>query len=565
MNTFGEVTLKKNHLLIIVLLSFLLMLALTGNAQTEPVTVRVAMSQPENLDPVSLSRFDVHERDMAENLWIGLTRLDPRTGQIEPQLVTEWSISPDGLSWTFRLRDDIQWVEVRDGEPITLRPVVASDIVFAIQRACDPNRPSPVTANMSMIVGCLDIANRTDTWNINPEFLDQYVGVQVVDDQTVSFQLLYPAAYFLTMTTLPEFRPLPPEYVVDPWPIATNIVTSGPWIVAQWDGGQMQLETNPFWPLEREGNIELVDIRFDVPDEALPVRLTSGAIDVARLDAAAAQTVRLGNAATVHATDGQTLFLVGFSFEHPPLDNPLVRQALAQSIDREQLAAQLSSQDNVEYRAVSQFTPRNVVAAPGTSGLTFDPAVAQNALASAGYPGCANFPSTTIMLVVEDTDLAITIGQFVVQQWAQNLGCSGIFEVGTATRQTLIDSAHATIDASEESEVTRFQAWLVTWTADYPDANAWTSDALHCQFGFLRVGRVCDVSDTLLDQAGTMLDFADRSTVYGQAEQRLFGTGGTFPAVPLVLTQTYWAQQTWVSNIADYGSFQFDYWQVATE
>lgn len=540
-------------------LSFLLLLCLclnllpTAAAQENGAAIRVAMPPFDSLDPTSVSRFDLSKTDLLENLLVGLTRLNASTGQVEPQLAQAWSVSPDGLTWTFTLRDDIQWVKWEAGTVVAVRPVVAGDVVFAIQRACDPNRPSPVTANIGIIAGCLETTQLRDPWRIDQAYLNRAIGATAIGDHTLQIKLLFPAAYFLTLTTLPEFRPLPFELVsgATTWPIATTMMTSGAWAVSSWDAEQMLLTTNPFWPLEREGNLEQIEIRFGsfatVPNA-----------DIARIDALTAK----GLPEFAKSTQGQTLLLLGFSFEYAPLENQQVRQALAQAINRGQLATQLSGIGPQDYQAMTVFTPRTVIATPSTQGASFDPATAQQLLAAAGYPQCNRLP-TKITLVVENTPLAIAAGQFIIQQWRQNLGCAeGVFEVATASRQALVDTAHGTVEAGDTGVASRFQVWLVSWTADYPDANAWTSDALHCQVGFMRPGRLCDTGDNLLERAATLHDLEARHITYAQAELVFFGVGGSFPIIPLALTTEYWFQNSTLSGVSNYGPFQFDRWVV---
>jgi ABC-type oligopeptide transport system substrate-binding subunit len=122
-----------------------------------------------------------------------------------------------------------------------------------------------------------------------------------------------------------------------------------------------------------------------------------------------------------------------------------------------------------------------------------------------------------------------------------------------------MDNAHATIDFAEAS---RYEMWLINWSGDYPDANAWSADALHCLYGVLRTGRPCDANDTLLDQAGLSGDISARFNAYTQAETGFFGPDGSFPVIPLVITASYQVQQPWLSGIAGYGPFQFDRWVV---
>ena len=531
-----------------------------SRAQENSNSVVVAMQPPADLEAATISRFDENKRDILENLFIGLTRFNANSGQIEPYLAKDWSVSPDGLTWTFNLRDDIQWVEVRNGEPTAVRPVVAGDIVFAIQRACDPNRPSPVTSNMVIIVGCREVATALDSWELTQEALDQRIGVQALDDQTVEFKLLFPAAYFLTLTALPEFRPLPPERVIGSnlWPLGTDIMTSAAWVVTSWDALQMTLEVNPFWPLEREGNLDSMTLRFDVGSDILPTQFASSDVAIARTDALTAASVGASDNSLVKTGEGETLTLLGFSMEYPDLTNPVLRRALALAINHEYIAQNLVVGD-AKFLATTRFTPRSVIAAPSAPGAGFDPIAAQTLLAESGHAGCAF--SERLRIAVENDAIATLVAQLTIQQWQINLGCpDGTFELVVLTRQEVVNSAHANIDFSEEQ--TRTHLWFITWSADYPDANAWTADALHCQFGYLRVGRACDNTDVLFDQAGPNSDIRSRLDAYTRAETDLFGPSGSFPVIPIVMTSQIRVQQKWLSGVASYGPFQFDRWIV---
>ncbi|GIK65416.1 MAG: peptide ABC transporter substrate-binding protein [Chloroflexota bacterium] len=532
----------------------------TIRAQENQNTVVIAMQPPADLEAATISRFDENKRDILENLFVGLTRFNANSGQIEPYLAKDWTVSPDGLTWTFNLRDDIQWVEVQNGEPTAVRPVVAGDIVFAIQRACDPNRPSPVTSNMAIIVGCREVATALDSWEITQEALDQRIGVKALDDQTVEFKLLFPAAYFLTLTALPEFRPLPPERVIGSnlWPVGTDMMTSSAWVVTSWDALQMTLEANPFWPLEREGNLDSVTIRFDVGADVLPSRFASGDVAIARTDALTAASIGATDSSLVKIGEGETLTLLGFSMEYPDLNNPLLRRALALAIDHDYIAQNVVVGD-AKFLAATRFTPRSVIAAPSAPGAGFDPVTAQSLLAESGHANCSF--SERLRIAVENDAIATLVAQLTIQQWQINLGCSdGTFELVVLTRQEVVNNVHANIDFGEEQ--TRHPLWFITWSADYPDANAWAADALHCQFGYLRVGRACDNTDVLFDQAGLNSDIRSRLDAYTRAETELFGPSGSFPVIPIVINSQIRVQQKWLSGVANYGPFQFDRWVV---
>ena len=164
---------------------------------------------------------------------------------------------------------------------------------------------------------------------------------------------------------------------------------------------------------------------------------------------------------------------------------------------------------------------------------------------------------------MSDDPAEFLLAQNIVLQWQANLGCSPEnFPIIQTTAAAILDSAHNTVDVAEAS---RYPLWIITWSADYPDAQSWVADALHCDYGYLRVGRTCDRIDALMDQAGTSTDITSRFTTYNQIETDLFGALGTFPVIPLTFEQSWWAQQPWLDDVASWGPFQFDRWTVERE
>jgi peptide/nickel transport system substrate-binding protein len=108
-------------------------------------------------------------RDLTELMYSGLLKTTPE-GTLVPELAEDYTISTDGLTYTFVLRSSIFF---HDGSPIT-----ADDVVFTIQKVQDQALKSPVRPN----------------WD--------GVTVKKVDDRTVSFTLSKPYAPFLENTTL---------------------------------------------------------------------------------------------------------------------------------------------------------------------------------------------------------------------------------------------------------------------------------------------------------------------------------------------------------------------------
>lgn len=552
----------------LIVLSILLLAILPTTAAQDVITARIKMGTPHTLDPVQLSRFDQPSRDLVENLFIGLTRFNTRSGQVEPMLAESWSVSADGVTWTFNLRDDLQWVQF-NGEAIeAIRPIVAGDVVFAIHRACAADRPSPVATSIYIIAGCSIYAEDNSLEPLDP---NQVIRATAVDDTTLEIRLLFPASYFLTLTSMPEFRPLPSEFINDSvgnWPRPGVVVTSGPWVVTDWMALQaMRLERNPFWPDAFEGNVEVVDVRFDIPIDGLAPQIEDGTVDFARLEPVILPSFRQTYPDLLSASDGSTLTFLGFAFNNinaegqllpSPLDSPAVRRAFALALDRDAIVRGVFA-DLAE--GSDHFTPRSAFASPTSPGATQDIATAQQTLAAAGFPSCAGMRQVTFAISDAPTDLLLA--QNLITQWNVNLGCPPeTFVLLQTTRRDILDTARNTINVAEE---TRYDLWLQTWSADYPDAQAWVSDALHCGYGYFRVGRRCDNIDTSMDNAAVTTDARARFSAYTQIEDALFGTNGTFPVIPLALEQTWHVQQPWLSNVASFGSLRFDHWIIERE
>src|SRR5258708_24906107 len=102
----------------IIFLAFTVFVSQRIVSAADPVTVHVILPPMfASLDPVSLPKLDSSARSIAENLFVGLTRYNPLTREVEPALAADWSVSHDGLTWTFKLRRDVQWVRVDGTTP----------------------------------------------------------------------------------------------------------------------------------------------------------------------------------------------------------------------------------------------------------------------------------------------------------------------------------------------------------------------------------------------------------------------------------------------------------------
>jgi oligopeptide transport system substrate-binding protein len=123
-----------------------------ANKEDKVTLDTVIGTEPPSLDP-SLAT-DTTSVWLIKQMFVGLTGFDEKANVI-PALAKEWSVSPDGLTWTFKLRDDIHWVHRNpsSGEFEDLGPVTAKDVEYGVKRTLDPATASDYAYVLYIIKG----------------------------------------------------------------------------------------------------------------------------------------------------------------------------------------------------------------------------------------------------------------------------------------------------------------------------------------------------------------------------------------------------------------------------
>ena len=95
-------------------------------------------TEPPTLDPALAT--DTTSVQCDELLFLGLTDFDDQTLETIPELATEWSVSTDGLVWTFKMRKDVEWVHYDPATQKTTKKgkVTAHDVVYGVKRTINP-------------------------------------------------------------------------------------------------------------------------------------------------------------------------------------------------------------------------------------------------------------------------------------------------------------------------------------------------------------------------------------------------------------------------------------------
>ncbi len=515
------------------------------------VPIPGATAQSPVPDPVSLPLEAADARDLIENLFVGLFRYDAPTRRAVPVLAREWTVSADGLTWTFTLRDDIPWVGYNpaSGEVFVRRPVTADDVVEALRRACHPLRPSPASPAVLVIQGCYTAA-QADPLLITDERVAGWVGAEAPTPATLVLRLAFPTAYLPALLTQPEFRPVPREFVTftPAWP---TLVSDGPYVLAAWEPGQtLTLVRNPHWPEPLPGNIGPITITYEADDAARAALFARGAVDFARLGAGGPD-LRQQRPDAVQVWRGSAVTVLGFSTERAFVNQLGVRQALAWALDRERLAA------SDPFRLpITTFTPPAAIAGPpADAGISFEPEAARDALAAAGFPNCQGVPEIIQVAVPQGQE---ALGDQIIAQWTATLNCgAGLFEVIPLRQDRLVDLGRGMVDFEH---TTRPHIWIAPWSALTLDAQGGAADAFHCRFGYFYSGLPCGPVDALIDWAAATVSGDGRPDVYAHLEGRLFGPAGLYPAVPLWADAVYVGVAAGLSGVGDYGPAWWGEW-----
>jgi O-6-methylguanine DNA methyltransferase len=259
--------------------------------QAEPVTFSTPMSAGMSTHDPQLIR-DANSAILVKNLFVGLVGMHPETGAIMPELARSWTVSDDGLTWTFTLRDDVPWVRWNPaaGEAEIVRMVTAQDVVFAAQRLCDPRTASRYGPAAARIVQGCDQLLATPAPDVTEADTDR-VAVRALDDTTVTITVQVPIVFFLSLLQIGLASPLPREIVEtygDDWTAPGTIVTSGEFMVDESVDNQQQVYVrNPYYPadLHGPGNVERVIVRVAPTTQAAMGLYQRYQLDVAPLPA----------------------------------------------------------------------------------------------------------------------------------------------------------------------------------------------------------------------------------------------------------------------------------------
>jgi oligopeptide transport system substrate-binding protein len=310
---------------------------------TEQKSLRLAfLTEADSLDP--RIGYEIPANHLVKMLFEGLFRMTPQ-GKLAPALAESHTISPDGKTYTFKLRP-AKWT---NGDSVT-----AHDFEYTWKWIVNPKSAArgtgdffPVKNAQKVIAGELP--------------LDSF-GVRALDDRTLVVELEQPTPYFLELTTTSVYLPIPSRVDrSDPeWNHKIPLIANGPFALkSRTVNERIALEKNPTYWNASQIKIDAIDISI-VGDSLTQLSMFErGELDwfgkpFATLPLDAVASLREKNALELFPE--QALYWYYFNTEKFPFDNPKLRKAFALAIHRQPIVDHVLKESETIATSLSRQT-----------------------------------------------------------------------------------------------------------------------------------------------------------------------------------------------------------------
>lgn len=410
------------------------------------------------LDPAKVVRFE--DFIAVGNIFNGLVTLDEKM-KVQPDLAEYWTVSKDGMEYTFYLRPGVLFQESKHFENGT-RVLDAHDVVFSYSRIMDPEFGSPGKYVFS---------------NVDRSKKSNYKGVVAIDDFTVKIYLKRPQPSFLYQLSLPYGYIVPHEVVeAEGDMFGINPIGSGPFKLVKWKHGvKLVLGKNEhYFEVDDEGNqlpyLDAVSVSFIADKHSELVQFKNGNFEmISGLNEDEKDDILDFNGELVPELQQEhyliktpwlyTEYLGILVDEEISLDenkilmNQKVRQAIGYAIDRKGLIKYI--RNNVGVPATSGFIPMGMpdYEAYAIEGFDFDLDKAQKLLLESGYANAENKPKVTLRATADYKGMC----EYLQKQ---------LDDLGLDVTIDIIEGAYM------NTTIAQFETnfYRKSWIADFPDA-----------------------------------------------------------------------------------------------
>lgn len=383
--------------------------------------------------------YDWQNWSVIKSIFDGLMDYKPGTTELEPDLAESYTVSEDGLTYTFKLRPGLKF---HNGRAMT-----SADVKYSLERAVNPATQSPGGGYFGMIKGYDDVAGGKAT---------ELAGIATPDDTTVVFTLTRPDATFLHLMAINFSYVVPKEEVEKAgadW--GKQPVGTGAFKFVEWVPGQrIVLERNPDYFRQGVPYLDRLTFEFGQDPTVAVLRLKKAEVDIVGDGIPPAQFAEVmadpANKDLIAAGEQLHTGYVTMNVTQPPFDNVKARQAVNMAINKDRIVRLIN---NRGVPAIQALPPAMPGYNPGNKGYSYDPEGAKKLLAEAG----ASDITTEIYAMNVDPNPRIA------QAIQQDLAAVGIKAEIRSLAQAEV------IAAGGSGKAPMIWSGGMAWIADFPD------------------------------------------------------------------------------------------------
>ena len=503
--------------------------------QTLNVNIR---TEPPSLNPGLAT--DTTSGAVLNQTFEGLMRVN-QEGVVEEAMAESYEASEDGLTYTFKIREDAKW---SNDDPVT-----AQDFEYAWKWVLDPaNVETDYAYQLYMIKGAE--AAKEDGGSLDE------VAIKAEDDHTLVIELAQPTSYFLELTAFYTFFPINhkiaeanPDWAQDK---SENYVTNGPFLMETWkhkdkvvlkknpdywDADTVKLETINMYMIEEEntakqmydkGELDWLGSPTDsIPLAAIPAYKDEGALNISPLAG---------------------VYYYAFNVKEEPFTNINIRKAFAMAINRQGIVENITQ---AEQQPAMALVPPSIFEENSKGYFNDNDAEEAKKYLEKGLEelGLAELPA--VKLSYNTSEAHASIAQAVQDMWKENLGVD--VELHNEEWGVYLDSMGAG----------DFQMGRMGWLADFNDA-----------INFLEIFETIGGNNytnwesadyqALLKESRTETDVAAREDLLRQAEDIFMED---LPLAPIYFYTNVWTNKDYVENIevSPLGLVQYKWGYIAAE
>jgi oligopeptide transport system substrate-binding protein len=477
-------------------------------AKTQELHVRLT-TEAASFDP-SQTQWD-YEAAVARQTFEALLRTKQDGSDVQGAAADSYSVDSTGTVYTFKLHPGAKW---SDGQPVK-----AADFVYGFQRLLDPRVAAPYASFYYSIKNGATV-NGMDPKDPGVDAALQTLGLKAVDDNTFQITLEAPAGYFKWVASLWTSAPIRKDIVQkygkdssgnDKWgavapTAAESVVGNGLYKISEdvpKDHVTLVYNTN-YSGSQPKPTITKITESFIDDETVAYAKYKSGEVDMVGVPNADTDAVRSSPELT--KIPELTVFWVDFNTTKAPFDNPKVRLAFSQAINRDEFVNNVVKGRGLGATTLIPKGMRNYRPDLG-SPQKFDASAAKATLASSGVS--ASSLNGVKFIYNSNSPTNKQISEFLQAQFKTNLGVDVVLD-GTDSKTV-----------SKRLKKLDYQFGAISgWGADYPDSQDWF-DIFLTGSGNQFSGWSNKDYDAAVAEGDSANDNAKRDAAYEKAEKTL--------------------------------------------